>query len=82
MTTLFAALACIVLLAGLAARRRVADRTARERGPGVDDDAIRRIQDEGYLSADEEDEPLDLDEIAREEERFWDETWDEPDEFS
>ncbi len=35
--------------------------------------ARKRVHDQP-----KDDEPLDLDEIAREEERFWDETWDEP----
>jgi hypothetical protein len=47
--------------------------------PRVDDDAVRTILATGSLNVDE-DEPLDLREIGEEEERFWSETWDEPEE--
>lgn len=44
--------------------------------PEVDDDAIQRIEDEGVLSTNE-DEPLDLENIAEEEDDFWgSESWD------
>lgn len=45
--------------------------------PVVDDDAIRRILEEGVLE-DGEDPPLDPEEIDAEERRFWSENWDEP----
>jgi hypothetical protein len=48
--------------------------------PFVDDDAIRAILDTGELHVDE-DEPLNLEVIDEEEERFWSETWDEPDDW-
>jgi len=47
----------------------------RRRDASLDDDAIRRIEAGGNV---EVDEPLDLDEAREEEERFWDEDWDEP----
>ena len=47
--------------------------------PRVDDAAVRAIVETGALSV-EEDEPLDMREIEAEEERFWRETWDEPEE--
>jgi len=47
--------------------------------PHVDDAAVRAIVETGALSV-EEDEPLDMREIEAEEERFWRETWDEPEE--
>jgi hypothetical protein len=47
--------------------------------PRVDDEAVRAIVETGALSV-EEDEPLDMREIEAEEERFWRETWDEPEE--
>ena len=47
--------------------------------PRIDDDAVRTILATGALSV-EVDEPLDLREIGEEEERFWSETWDEPEE--
>lgn len=47
----------------------------------VDDEALRQIEARGVLTTDE-DEPLDLDGIRREERRFWEEEqWDEADEF-
>ncbi len=46
----------------------------------VDDDAIAEILERGELYV-EDDEPLDLAEIDEEEERFWSETWDEPEEW-
>jgi hypothetical protein len=57
--------------------RRRASLTRRE--PRVDDAAIRTIVETGALSL-EEDEPLDMREIGEQEERFWSETWDEPEE--
>jgi hypothetical protein len=48
--------------------------------PVVDDDAIQHILETGELWV-EEDAPLDLEEIDQEEERFWSETWDEPDDW-
>ena len=49
--------------------------------PIVDDEALRRILEEGSLSTAEE-EPLDLEKAARAEEEFWAESWDEPEEYS
>jgi hypothetical protein len=43
------------------------------------DDMIRQIEMDGALQL-EDDEPLDLRAIREEEERFLEETWDEPDE--
>ena len=43
------------------------------------DDMVRQIEDAGYIDVDE---PLDLEEIQEEEERFWEEApWEEPEEF-
>jgi hypothetical protein len=56
-------------------------RRLRRSSPVVDDDALRRILEEGRLSTDE-DAPLDYDEIDEEERRFWSsDSWDEPDEW-
>ncbi len=41
----------------------------------LSDGAIRQIEVSGRV---EVDEPLDLEEAAEEEERFWNESWDEP----
>lgn len=67
---LFAGAALLVAGAGALARRRI----ARARAALTDED-IRAIEELGRVRADE---PLDLDEAAEEEERFWSETWDEP----
>lgn len=72
MSWIFVVGAVLVAAAGLAYRRRM----ARIRDTGVTDDVIRRIEASGWA---EVDEPLDLEEAAEEEERFWGETWDEPD---
>ena len=71
---LFLGLALLVLVAGLVARQRI--QSARD-ASGLSDDELRSIEEEGWL---QRDEPLDLDEARREEERFLEETWDEPDE--
>ena len=70
-------LALIVLAAGLIALLRETLRW-RRRGPGLDDDLIRQIEEEGWVNVEDEDEdPLDWEEIRREEDRFWDEErWD------
>ncbi|HET8655468.1 MAG TPA: hypothetical protein VFL93_08115 [Longimicrobiaceae bacterium] len=79
MTWLWILFGVLAVLAG--ARYRVHLHSSRSRGPRVDDDAVRRILDEGTLVTPDEDEPLDLDEAARAEEEFWSESWDEPEEF-
>jgi hypothetical protein len=43
--------------------------------PGLTDEDIRAIEKGGLVGREE---PLDLEEAAEEEERFWDESWDEP----
>ena len=73
----------LALLAGLAGLRYLQRiRSARSSGapPVVDDEALRRILEEGSLTT-EEDEPLDLEEAARAEEEFWSQSWDEPEEY-
>lgn len=69
-------LATLTLAAGatLLARRREA---FGSKEPLVDDDLIEQIIERGEIYVDE-DEPLDLEEIDDEEERFWSESWDEP----
>lgn len=73
----------LTVLAGAAGVRYLARLHAARasRGRVVDDDAVRRILEEGTLTTDEDDEPLDLEEAARAEEEFWAESWDEPDEY-
>ena len=48
--------------------------------PVLDENAIQTILEIGEISTDE-DEPLDLEEIDEEEERFWRESWVEPEEL-
>lgn len=74
------ALALLLVIAGVRLRTRMRRRERRSE-PRVDDEAVRRIVEEGALRTDE-DEPLDLDGIAEQERRFWEEEqWDEADEF-
>ncbi|MDX1646878.1 MAG: hypothetical protein R3304_07025 [Longimicrobiales bacterium] len=68
-------LVILLLAAGMALRSR--RKEALGRRLLLDDAAIDRIIEEGELFV-EEDEPLDLEEIDDEEERFWSERWDEP----
>ncbi len=77
---LWAALASLLLAAGILLRIRLRKRLGTGRKPEVDDDAVRRILETGALD-DGVPEPLDLDEIEEEERRFWSETWDEPEEW-
>lgn len=69
-------LAVLAIAAGvsLRARRREAFGPTE---PVVDDALIERIIEDGEVWVDE-DEPLDLEEVEEEEERFWSESWDEP----
>ena len=52
-------------------------RHAYRRVPVVDDALVEQIIERGEVYIDDDD-PLDLDAIDDEEERFWSETWDEP----
>jgi hypothetical protein len=70
-------LGALVVIGGLAVRRRID--ASRERSV-LDDDAVRRIVDTGRLSVDE-DPPLDIDKIEEAEDRFWSESWDEPEDW-
>lgn len=70
----------------LAAGVVVALRRRRVKGPPRDgwltDDMVQQIIRRGTLSSQQvPDAALDLEEIAREEERFWSESWDEPDRY-
>lgn len=69
----------LVVAAGIQLRARIRRRIGPLR-PRVDDAAVRAILERGVVVSDE-DEPLDLDEIEREERRFWTERWDEADEW-
>lgn len=75
--SLFLVLAGVVVIAGALARRRVRHTVEGER-PVVSDEVLRRILEGGAVEPGEE-EPLDEDAARDAEDRFWDETWDEPD---
>lgn len=67
------ALGAVIVWAYLLRRRHLRERIDSD---GLDDSAVERIIREGRLEV-EEAGPLDLDEIARAEEEFWDsESWD------
>ena len=71
--------ALLALTGGLIYRSRLR-RAGGGRG-ALSDDMIRRIEEDGIVQfGDDDDEPLDLRTIREEEERFLNETWDEPDE--
>lgn len=70
--------ALLALAGGLIYRSRL--HAGGGRG-AITDDMIRRIEEDGIVQfGDDDDEPLDLRTIREEEERFLNETWDEPDE--
>lgn len=71
---LFALGGVLVVVGWLGYRRRL--REVKERG--LSDGAIRQIEASGRV---EMDEPLDLEEAADEEDRFWGESWDEPEPY-
>lgn len=77
--TLWIAMGGLAVAAGVAVRWRIRRARRRDGDVDLDDDAIRRIEETGRLETDER-EPLDHDRIREEEDRFWAETWDEPDE--
>lgn len=72
-------MALLALAGGILVRRRIGA-ARRRRTDGLTDEMIRRIEREGRLRR-EEPEPLDLDEIREEEDAFWEQTWDEPEEW-
>lgn len=71
----------LVVAAGLRLRKRLAKGSGPTVGPLIDDEAVGRIVEEGVLEDDDE-EPLDHDEIGDEERRFWEEEeWDDAEEW-
>ena len=69
--------ALLVIVAGILARRRMHAGRGR---PVLTDRHVHQIVDEGRIATEERD-PLDHDEIRTEEDAFWEQTWDEPDEL-
>ena len=68
-------LGALVAYAWIAMRQKLR-RSIQVPPPRIDQDDIRRIEEEGALLRDDP-EPLDLKQIKREEDEFWRETWDE-----
>ena len=78
-SALWFVLGASVAYAWISMRRRIR-KSIEVPPPRIDQDDIRRIEEEGSLLTDDP-EPLDLEQIGREEDDFWRETWDEPEEL-
>lgn len=79
---LWIGLALLVVLGWLRIRARLGKGRWEAEPPSLDEEDLRRIEREGRLETGEEpDEPLDLDEVEREERRFWEQHWDRPEEW-
>ena len=72
---LFVALAVLVALAGW----RVRHRLRRQTRSGITDEIVRQIETIGRVDAEDVD-PVDLERARAEEDEFWAQTWDEPEE--
>ncbi|MCY3547015.1 MAG: hypothetical protein OXH49_09045 [Gemmatimonadetes bacterium] len=72
---LFVALAALVAVAGW----RVRHRLRRQARSGVTDEVVRQIETVGRVDAEDVD-PLDMERVRAEEDEFWAQTWDEPEE--
>lgn len=72
---LLAAFAMLVAAAGWRVRHRLRHQTRSV----VTDDIVHQIETLGRVDA-EDVEPLDLERVRAEEDEFWAQTWDEPDE--
>ena len=70
---LFVALAVLAAVAGW----RVRDRLRHKARSGMTDEIVHQIETLGRVDA-EDVEPLDLEEARAEEDEFWAQTWDEP----
>lgn len=70
---LFVALAVLVAVVGW----RVRDRLRHNARSGMTDEIVHQIETLGRVDA-EDVEPLDLEEVRAEEDKFWAQTWDEP----
>ena len=69
------ALAVLVAVTGW----RLRSRLHRETRSGVTDEIVQRIETVGRVDA-EDVEPVDLEAVRAEEDEFWAQTWDEPEE--
>jgi hypothetical protein len=71
-----------LLVGGFVAMRRRLRVRSSARESWLTDQMIQQIIEVGALSDGQvPEEGLDMEEIAREEERFWSETWDEPEHY-
>lgn len=73
-------MAAAVVYAAVRAQARLREVRPPARPPRIDDEALRRILEEGTLTVPDE-EPLDMEEASEAEEDFWSESWDEPEEY-
>jgi hypothetical protein len=73
---LFGVGAALLLGAGFLVRWRIREST-RRRVPEVTEETLRRIEEEGVLRNDDPG-PLDEEAVREEEDRFWEESWDRP----
>lgn len=72
----------LLIAAGVVMARRRRRLKPPPQGGWLTDSMVQQIIERGSLTAGQvPGEALDLEEIAREEERFWSETWDEPDHY-
>ena len=72
---IFMALAVLVAVTGW----RLRSRLRRETRSGVTDEIVQRIETVGRVDA-EDVEPVDPEAVRAEEDEFWAQTWDEPEE--
>ena len=72
---LFVALAVLVAVAGWRVRHRLRHQTRS----GVTDEIVHQIETLGRVDA-EDVEPVDMERVRAEEDEFWAQTWDEPEE--
>ncbi len=79
LSVLWFLLGALFAYAWISMRRRIRE-SIEVPPPRIDEEDIRRIEEEGTLLTDDP-EPLDLEQIDREEDEFWRETWDEPEEL-
>jgi hypothetical protein len=75
----WAGLAVLAFAAGVSLRTKLRDHISATL-PVIDDAAVEEILRSGIVTT-SEDEPLDLGDIDEEEQKFWSESWDEPDEW-
>lgn len=72
---IFLALAVLVAVVGWRVRSRLRHQTRS----GVTDEIMQRIETVGRVDAEDVD-PVDLEHVRAEEDEFWAQTWDEPEE--